>query len=400
MTKRTGDGVDKTLRNLFHKKDTPKSAFVLLLLIYALSAVLTTMSSRIRGQVVLFDIPFEYSSLTGVFSLLSNTCAICLVMLFHKVGYITAMILVCSSFPMMFINVFIRQNYRNIPGFFNGLMVIVAITIIFLGNRKIVDYQNSLRKQAVTDSGMLYTANYDEMAAQHIRTGADITLMYSTNPGIKRSGVGHYIKLAEDGRVLELENNPVNPSFENTYMEAFLIRRELLIELADRAVSRAQYHFTRELLQQAIHENTLKVYGWKNDSPCWRLDTVQAYFECNADLLKPDIRQKILRSDRPVWTKMRDEMPTRYAPGAQVKNSLLADGCVIEGTVENSILFRGVHVQKDAVVKNAVIMQDGYVMSGSRVEGCILDKQVTVRDHVNLCAPVTYPVVIGKGTTV
>ena len=123
----------------------------MLLLIYALSAVLTTMSSRIRGQVVLFDIPFEYSSLTGVFSLLSNTCAICLVMLFHKVGYITAMILVCSSFPMMFINVFIRQNYRNIPGFFNGLMVIVAITIIFLGNRKIVDYQNSLRKQAVTD---------------------------------------------------------------------------------------------------------------------------------------------------------------------------------------------------------------------------------------------------------
>ena len=151
MTKRTGDGVDKTLRNLSLKRETPKSAFVLLLLIYALSAVLTTMSSRIRGHVVLFDIPFEYSSLTGVFSLLSNTCAICLVMLFHKVGYITAMILVCSSFPMMFINVFIRQNYRNIPGFFNGLMVIVAITIIFLGNRKIVDYQNSLRKQAVTD---------------------------------------------------------------------------------------------------------------------------------------------------------------------------------------------------------------------------------------------------------
>ena len=72
MTKRTGDGVDKTLRNLFHKKETPKSAFVLLLLIYALSAVLTTMSSRIRGQVVLFDIPFEYSSLTGVFSLFSE----------------------------------------------------------------------------------------------------------------------------------------------------------------------------------------------------------------------------------------------------------------------------------------------------------------------------------------
>ena len=151
MTKRTGDGVDKTLRNLSLKRETPKSAFILLLLLYAIAAFLTTMSSRVRGQVVIFNIPFEYSSLTGVFSLITNTCAICLVMLFHKVGYITSMILVCTSFPMMFVNVFVRQNYRNIPGFFNALMVIVAITIIFLGNRKIVDYQNSIRKQAVTD---------------------------------------------------------------------------------------------------------------------------------------------------------------------------------------------------------------------------------------------------------
>ena len=151
MTKRTGNGVDKTLRNLSLKRETPKSAFILLLLIYAIAAFLTTMSSMIRGQVVIFGIPFEYSSLTGVFSLISNTCAICITMLFHKVGYITSMVLVCSSFPMMFVNVFVRQNYKNIPGFFNGLMVIVAITIIFLSNRKIVDYQNSIREQAVTD---------------------------------------------------------------------------------------------------------------------------------------------------------------------------------------------------------------------------------------------------------
>ena len=284
------------------------------------------------------------------------------------------------------------QTPDNI-GLYNGLMDAIRSNMVFLRRSR-------ERYVAVTDSGMLYTANYDEMAAQHIRTGADITLMYTTNPKVKRSGAGHYIKLDAEGRVLELENRPVNPSFDNTYMEAFLIRRELLIELADRAVSRAQYHFTRELLQQAIHEDSLKVYGWKNDSPAWRLDSTQAYFECNADLLRPEIRQQILRSDRPIWTKMRDEMPTRYAPGAKVKDSLLADGCVIEGTVENSIIFRGVHVQKGAVVKNAVIMQDGYVMSGARVEGCILDKQVTVRDHVTLCAPMTYPVVIRKGTTV
>ena len=151
MTRKPNTGVDKTLRNLSLKREAPKSAFILLLLIYAIAAFLTTMSSRIRGQVVIFDIPFEYSSLTGVFSLISNTCAIGLVMLFHKVGYITSMILVCSSFPMMYVNVFVRQNYKNIPGFFNGIMVIVAITIIFVANRKIVNYQNSIRKQAITD---------------------------------------------------------------------------------------------------------------------------------------------------------------------------------------------------------------------------------------------------------
>ena len=90
----------------------------------------------------------------------------------------------------------------------------------------------------------------------------------------------------------------------------------------------------------------------------------------------------------------------RYFAAAQVKNSLLGDGCVIEGTVENSILSRGVRVQKGAVVRNAVIMQDGYIMSGAHVECCILDKQVIVREGSTLTAPATYPLVVAKDTIV
>lgn len=284
------------------------------------------------------------------------------------------------------------QTPDNI-GVYSGLMDAIRSNMIFLRRSR-------ERYVVVTDSGMLYTADYDDMLAQHIRTGADITLMYTTNPAMQRPGVGHYIRLDEQGRVRELENNPLTPSYENTYMEAFLLRRELLIELADRAVARAQYHFTRELLQHAITDQNLSVYGWKNTSPVWRLDTVQDYYQCSMALTKPEIRKLILRADRPIWTKMRDEMPTRYSPEAKVRDSLLADGCIIEGTVENSIIFRGVRVMKGAVVKNAVVMQDGYIMPGAHVEGCILDKQVTVRDGVTLCAPSSYPVVIAKGTTV
>ena len=278
-------------------------------------------------------------------------------------------------------------------GVYSGLMDAIRSNLIFL-RRSREPYV------VVTDSGMLYTASYDDMLAQHVHTGADITLMYTDDEGMRRSGNGHYIRVEADGRVSELENHPVSPSLPCTYMEAFLLRRDLLIDLTDRAVSRGQYHFTRELLQQAIHDRQLKIYGWRNESPAWRLDSVQAYYACSMALLRLDVRQRLFRADRPIWTKMRDEMPTRYAPGAVVSNSLLADGCVVEGTVENSIIFRGVHVYKNAVVRGAVIMQDGLILPGARVEGCILDKQTVVRDGVTLCAPATYPMVIAKGTTV
>ena len=151
MTKRANNGVDKTLRKLSLKREAPKSAFILLLLLYGIASFLTTATSRTPGEGVFFGIPVAFTSLTGVFSMLGNICVICLVLLFRKLGYFTALALVIFSVPGLYINTFVRQNYNSLPGFFNSLMVLIAITIIFLGNRKITDYQNSLREQAVTD---------------------------------------------------------------------------------------------------------------------------------------------------------------------------------------------------------------------------------------------------------
>ena len=154
------------------------------------------------------------------------------------------------------------------------------------------------------------------------------------------------------------------------------------------------------MLTSGLRDGTLKIYGWRNPGCVWRLDSVLDYYNCSMALLKPEVQAELFSADRPIWTKVRDEMPTRYFAAAQVKNSLLGDGCVIEGTVENSILSRGVRVQKGAVVRNAVIMQDGYIMSGAHVECCILDKQVIVREGSTLTAPATYPLVVAKDTIV
>ena len=86
--------------------------------------------------------------------------------------------------------------------------------------------------------------------------------------------------------------------------------------------------------------------------------------------------------------------------GAKVRNSLIADGCVVEGTVENSILFRGVHIEKGAVVKDSIIMQDGLVKSGAELQYCILDKQATVLEGTKMLAPKSYPIVVAKNLTV
>jgi len=277
-------------------------------------------------------------------------------------------------------------------GVYNGFMDAVKSNLSYLR-------QCRERYVMVTETGMVYNARYDDMLEQHIKTGADVTLMYTDDPGVVRSGnSGRYLDVDVNGRVKDIEVEPALAHYKNTFMEAFLIRRELLIDLVDRALSRAQYHFVRDVLISALRDGSLKIYGWRNPGKVWKLDTVQAYYNCSMDLLNPAIRKELFNTERPIWGKQRDDMPTRYAPGAVVKNSLLADGCIIEGTVENSIISRGVRVQKGAVVRNAIILQDGYIMSNTHLECCILDKSVIVREGTRLIAPATYPNVVAKNT--
>jgi glucose-1-phosphate adenylyltransferase len=118
------------------------------------------------------------------------------------------------------------------------------------------------------------------------------------------------------------------------------------------------------------------------------------------DILNPEKMKGIFRDDLPVYTKVRDEMPTYYGDEAKAINSLLADGCQIEGTVENSVLFRGVRIAPGAHVKNCIIMQDGMVHEGAYIENCILDKQSVIKRNAKLIGPDAYPIVIGKNVVI
>ena len=252
------------------------------------------------------------------------------------------------------------------------------------------------RYTVLTDTHMMFSAKFDEMIEAHEKSGADVTLLYTRDPGVRRNGSGTYIDMDDNGRVTTMEVNSIIPHVPYTYMESFCMRRELLIDLIDRAASRGQTHFTRGLLRGGIEDGTLHVQGFEHQGRVWALDSVESYFNCSMELLNPETRASLFSKDRPVLTKLRDEMPSRFLEGAEVKNSLVADGCVIEGRVENSILFRGVHIMKGATVKNCIIMQDGVVLSGAEIDHCILDKQTLIRENTRMIGPASYPIVIAK----
>lgn len=150
MVKRNNN-IDKTLKNLSLNKEAPKSAFILLVLLYSIATFLTMRTSTMQGSIEISGQMLRYNSFAGVFSMLGNICIICMVMLFRRVGYIVSMTILLMQFPIMFVNIFVRGNIHALSGFFSNILIIGAISIIYFSYKKVLKYQQSIREQAVTD---------------------------------------------------------------------------------------------------------------------------------------------------------------------------------------------------------------------------------------------------------
>lgn len=282
---------------------------------------------------------------------------------------------------------------RENVGVYSGLLDALKSNTGFLGRSR----QEYL---VLTNSHTIYNADFTQMLKQHIEKGADITMMVTRDPKMMIGGdESMYISTDEAGRVSGIEIDPTQPSRPYAALEVYIVKRETLRYLVDQAAANGMHDFRRDIIQRLVNEAAMKVYGYEYNDPAWRLDSVQSYFNFNMDMLDTMTRDALF-SSHPVYTKVRDDLPARYLGEPDITNSLVANGCVIEGTVINSVLFRGVKVEKGAIIKNSVVMQDAQVQEGAQIDHCILDKQAVIRRNGRLIGPKAYPIVIAKNVVI
>lgn len=282
---------------------------------------------------------------------------------------------------------------RNTHGPFVGSIDLLASASSYITKSK--------QKYAILAEGNIaYNINLNDVMDFHIKNSADITLVYcDAIQSSDRELSNHTIlSVDEDNRVTDIEVRPRRPKTKKTYMNILLIEKAYLQYVIDEAVARGEQDFIKDILMKRI--SRLNIYAYKFDGYVGCIDSIQSYFENSMRMLDVNVRKEIFDPDQPIYTKIKDQAPTRYGEEASVNNCLIADGCTIEGEIENSIIFRGVHVSKGARVSNSIIMQDAVIQAGCELDYMVMDKEVIVRENTRLIGDFKHPIIIAKGEVV
>lgn len=261
-------------------------------------------------------------------------------------------------------------------------------------------YLKQIRQNTVllADGDVALNIDLDKVYEQHIASGADITIV-CTKDHIGDPNQTTYVIPAPDGSIADLIEKPDEaPEGSYEYISMALLSKELLTKVNQDCATHNKYSFSNDVL--VAKKNELNIQAYVFDGYCARFTSVASYYAYSMELLDPEVRKELFDPARPIRSKDRTDAPTYYAPGSSAANSMISDGCVIEGTVENSILFRNVHVAKGAVVKNAILMKGVEVGEGATVNCTIADKNVIVSPGTTLSGHPNYPLLIAKDSQV
>ncbi len=253
----------------------------------------------------------------------------------------------------------------------------------------------------MTDCDRIYTMDYQKLLDRHIETRADITIV-THRKKVTDEGIGKEILIDADmlGHIEDVsEHTAADDGYHNVSMNIFVLKRTLLLNIIRDATAHGYTSFYHDIIAKNLRNYDYYIYNYEGYSAT--INSMAAFYQCNMDLLRPEIRAQLFEIPyHPVYTKVRSSAPTKYLATAKVQNSLIADGCIIEGTVENSVIFRGVHVAAGAVIKNSIVMQDSIISKDACLNCVIADKNTVIRDGRTLSGHETLPFFIDKGVII
>ncbi len=277
--------------------------------------------------------------------------------------------------------------YSQTGGIYKGRLDALSNVWSFVGH-------SSAEYVVLSDCDIVTSINFEQVIEKHIASEADITCVYGKGLYDCEKNKRTTILELDGDRVKDVLYDPQISGECNICLNMFIMSTEFLKKIVSDARSRNLYSLTRDVLQAKKDE--YKIVGYEHDGFFTKIDSVQSYYQANMMLLDSEKRNALFTKDMPIYTKVGDNGPVKYGLESNIKNSLIADGCVIEGTVENSILFRGVKVGKDSVVKNCVLLQKTEVGSKCSVTSVITDKNVEISNEKVLTGSESYPLYIGK----
>ncbi|MCR5627930.1 MAG: glucose-1-phosphate adenylyltransferase subunit GlgD [Lachnospiraceae bacterium] len=255
--------------------------------------------------------------------------------------------------------------------------------------------KNSHEPYVVIASGDgVYKMDYNKVIEYHIEKKADITVVCKdiNDDDVERFGV---LKMNEESRVEDFEEKPVVARTNTVSCGIYVIRRRQLIELIEKSAEEERFDFVRDILIR--YKSLKRIYGYKIKEYWSNISTVSDYFKTNMDFLNKDVNDYFFRTYPDVYSKVEDLPPAKYNVGATVSNALISSGCILNGTVEDSVLFRKVFVGNNSYIKNSIILNDVYIGDNAHIENCIVESRGTIRANAYYKGEGGIQVVVAEG---
>ena len=288
---------------------------------------------------------------------------------------------------------FLTPYAQSTVGSYRGKLESLANAMDFL------EYGDEDELVVMTDSAILSNIDLKAVIDAHLASGKDVTVVTKAGICNGEKKVDLAIKV-EDGEIKDMAVDYIADSSYATSMDIFVLSKKFLIASVKYLVSRDKFHMDRDLVMGGWQHGKVSVNTYAFEGTAMFNESVEEYFANSMSLIQKDIRADIFGGAHPTYTKVRDRVPTYYGAGSEIENCLVADGCVLNGEVEDSILFREVTVGKGAEVENCIVFNDAVIGEGAELKYAILDKNVTVTPGAKLIGTKKSPIIVKRGETV